>query len=437
MSRKSIKMMSNILLTSVLLLGICFASQAKKQLIIIGHQVHRKAATAEEAGALGRNLVEEFEKKYDVEVIYQTYPNPKTQEKLNRLGPLSSCEEDIIHVLNTWAVPRIANFLEPLDSYLESKPIEDFPEDYPPSMVEIGIINGLIYTIPTRVCYSGMFWCNDIILGEQGIAVPSEMTPEEFYEIARKCTFERPTGEKVFGYSFRGTVGSLYEVLCRWARHFGGDLITSDFKCVINQPPAVKALELLQRMYQEGIVPPDSITYDYAEEIKMMQENRVAFFDGNTSYGRTFNDPKKSKIAGHAVMIKQALPQELQASGQHVVGNTSIWGWGILKGSNDKDLAWEYLRFMCSKDSVLSMGLSGTTPARISVLKDPRYLKNNPAATIEAQVAPYVAPVFPAFQNANEVIDVIGEYCHNVIVYGKSAQEEMDKAAEEIQALLP
>jgi len=83
------------------------------------------------------------------------------------------------------------------------------------------------------------------------------------------------------------------------------------------------------------------------------------------------------------------------------------------------------------------MGLSGTTPARISVLKDPIYLKNNPAATMEAKVAPYVAPVFPAFQNANEVIDIIGEYAHNAIVYGKSAQEEMDKAAEEIQALLP
>ena len=65
MYRKSIKMMSRILLTSVLLLGICLAGQAKKQLIVIGHQVHRKAATAEETGALGRNLIEEFEKKYD------------------------------------------------------------------------------------------------------------------------------------------------------------------------------------------------------------------------------------------------------------------------------------------------------------------------------------------------------------------------------------
>jgi len=437
MSRKSTKMISKILLTSVLLLGICLAGQAKKQLIIIGHQVHRKAATAEEAGALGRNLVEEFEKKYNVEVIYQTYPNPKTQEKLNRLGPLSSCEEDIIHVLNSWAVPRIANFLEPLDSYLESKPIEDFPEDYPPSMVQIGTINGSIYTIPTRVCYSGIFWCNTKILEERGIAVPSELNAEDFYEIAQKCTFERPTGEKVFGYSFRGSVGSLYEVLCHWSRYFGGDLITPDLKCVINQPPAVKALEWLQKMYQEGIVPPDAITYDYAEEIKMMQENRVVFFNGNTSYGRTFNDPEKSKIAGHAVMIRKVLPEELQARGQHLAGLTSIWGWGILKGSDNKDLAWDYLRFMCSKDSVLSMGLSGTTPARISVLKDPRYLKNNPAATMEAMVAPYVAPVFPAFQNANEVIDLIGEYAQNVIVYGQSAQEEMDKAAEEIEALLP
>ena len=54
----------------------------------------------------------------------------------------------------------------------------------------------------------------------------------------------------------------------------------------------------MQKFYQEGIVPPDVHTYEYAEEVKLFMENRSTVYDGNTSYGVTFNDQPNPTLPG-------------------------------------------------------------------------------------------------------------------------------------------
>jgi len=438
MNGKKMLILALVVFALLLSVSVGAIAQEKIELIVIGHEVHLNAATAQGVGAKGANLVEEFEALHpNVKVVYQTYPNPKTQEKLNLLGPLNKTEEDLIHVLDSWFVPRVANFLEPLDKYLEEKPLEDYPEDYPEGLLSVTKINDSPYAIPVRVCYNGVQWINMKIMEEIGADYQPTITGPEIYELTKKATFNRPNGEKVYGYAWRGVVGSIFEIFDRWARYFGSKLITKDLKPAVNTPGAVEGLTYMQKMYQEGIVPPDVHTYEYAEEVKLFVENHSLFYDGNTSYGITFNDPSTSKIAGYAVMTRSDLPPELKAQGQQYNGSSTLWSLGILKGSQKKDLAWEYIQFIASKRGALNMGLSGNTPARISVLNSPQYLQNNPAAQIEALIAPYAEVYWPPFERANEAIDLIGNYCHDVIFRGKPAQETMDQLAKELEALLP
>src|SRR5690554_1103684 len=92
-----------VVFSLLLIVSLGAVAQEKIELIVIGHQVHLNAASSQEASAKGDNLIEEFEALHpNVKVVYQTYPNPKTQEKLNLLGPLNRTEEDIIHVLDPW-----------------------------------------------------------------------------------------------------------------------------------------------------------------------------------------------------------------------------------------------------------------------------------------------------------------------------------------------
>ena len=433
-----------ILLSIACALLLCVSTmvigQDKRELIVISHRVHKQSATAEEAGAMGINLIDKFEQEHpNVKVIYETYPTPRIQEKFHRLGPLSDCKEDLIHIVGSWSVPRkMEAFLTPIDSYQETEPLAGFPDDYPKGLAEIGRVKGSTYTIPVRVCYGGVHWANTKIYEERGIEYNPDLTAQNLADIAQKCTYTRPSGEKVFGYVWRGTVGYLFESIERFTKWYGGKMITSDLQCVINEPSAVKGVKLLQKLYEEGVAPPNVHTFDYAEETKMFMESRVAIGNGNTSYGNTYNDPSKSKIAGYAVMVKRALPQELQEKGKGpYVGMTTSWSIGILKGSDNKDLAWEYLRLLCSKEGALSMGLSGTTPARMSVLNSPQYRQNNPAAAVEAQVAPYCERIFPAFEGSTEVQDLIGTYGQEILYRGAPVQETLDELAKEIKKFLP
>lgn len=432
---KSIKTLSRILLMFVFISAVSVIAQGKEQLIIIGHRVHKAIAGGKEGG--GRNLIKDFEEKHNVEIIYQTYPNPKVHEKLVRLGPLTTCAEDIFYVLDAWMVKEeIAQFLEPLDSYLNAKPIEGFPQNWAPSMVEAGTVEGSRYLVPIRAG-NWALWYNKKVFDERGIAGPPK-TPEELYETAQKITYTRPTGEKIFGWCSRGTIGAVFEIMAMMVRMWEGEVITPDFKVTINEAPAIKTLQLLRRMFKEGIMPPDWPRFEYAENVKTWQEGRVAMGLVPSNYYFTLNDPEKSKIAGNAVPALIPLAREFWTDKRDfAIGSSWFWSQGILKGSQEKDLAWEYIRFLASRESHFSMARSGNPTPRVDLLRDSEYLAINPGAAIEAKVAPFTRGPIPAFPKMAEAEDVIGEHVHNVVVLGKSPQDEMDKAAEKIRALLP
>ena len=314
-------------------------AQQRKKLVLVGHRVHQTVAKGAEGK--GKDLIAAFQQTQDAEVTYHTYPNPETHEKLFRIGPLGRTEEDIFHVLDPWATPVLTKFFVPLDSYLQSKPIGGWPDDWPKPMVRLATLEGKVYLIPIRAGCWGL-WYNRRILKERGVDSPPK-TAEEIYDVAKACTFTRPDGEKVYGWSSRATIGDLYEPLVILVRMWGGDnadLITPDYRIVLTEPPLLQALELWQRMVKDGLVPPDMFTYSYAQNVKMFQEGRVALTAEPTNYWPTFNDPKTSKIAGDAVPAVLPISKALQHARGYSIGTLFLWFQGILRGSQRKDLAW-------------------------------------------------------------------------------------------------
>lgn len=411
-------------------------AQQRKKLVLVGHQVHQTVAKG--AGGKGKDLIAAFEQSHDVDVTYHTYPNPETHEKLFRIGPLSRTEEDVFHVLDPWAIPVLTKFFVPLDPYLQSKPIAGWPEDWPKPMVKLGTLEGKVYLMPVRAGCWGL-WYNRRIFKERGIAAPPK-TAEEIYDIAKACTFTRPDGEKIYGWSSRATIGDLYEPLVITVRMWGGDnadLITPNFKIALTEPPVLQAVELWQRMFKDGIMPPDMFTYSYAQNVKMFQEGRVALTVEPTNYWPTFNDSKASKIAGDAVPGVLPISKALRHPRGFSSGTLFLWFQGILRGSQRKDLAWEYIRHLATRESHREMAKSGNPPPRLSVLSDPEYIKSDPGGDITIKQIAVARTPLPPFPKVSQAVDIIGEHVQNVVVRGGSVKDEMAKATERIKPLLP
>jgi multiple sugar transport system substrate-binding protein len=298
-------------------------------------------------------------------------------------------------------------------------------------MLDVYTKDGQLYAIPIR---AGVwcFWYNKRIFDERGIAGPPQ-TPEEIYEIAKKCTYTKPNGEKVFGFASRSTRWDLHEQLAIGARMYGGDLITPDYKIVINQEPVIKFLKLYRRMYEEEIIPPN--WGSGLDDGLLFREGRSAISMNSNNQGGYFNDPATSNEAGNIYPAYYPLDRELQTDSKKISDSMSFcWAISILKGSTQKDAAWETIRYLLQKDNAIEMAKNRNVPSRISVLEG--QAQSDPGAKIAAEVFKYARPALPPLENGNQIIDLIGEHMENVVIKGADPQREMDLAAREIAALL-
>jgi len=399
------------------------------ELIVISHRVHKAVATGE--NGKGRNIVAEFEEKNNATVTYQTYPTGEIQDKLYRLGPLSKSDEDVIHVVPQWSSKQATKFLEPLNDYMKKKPIEGFETNYPAGMAKAWTHDGKLYAIPVRAGTSSLFY-NKRIFAERGIPGPPK-TPEELLDYARKTTYTLPSGEKVFGFCVRGTKWEIAEKLPVFARIWEGDVITPDYKVVINEKPCVDALNLLKSLYQEGLMPPNWATIDYAEIVKLTMEGRLAISMHGANYTPTLNNPEKSKEAGNLIPAHVPLAKEFHtAERDFSVSFVWFWAQAILKGSTDKELAWDFIRHLATTDSRMEMAKSGNAIAHIAVME----ASTDPGIQIYKELAPYSRPAVPAMDNWNEVAEIIGDTVHKVVVQGQDAQSLADAAKKQIEATM-
>ena len=356
------------------------------------------------------------------------------QQMLFRIGALPETEEDLFYILQSMADDRIVNYLEPLNKYLEEKPLDGFPEDYSEGMLADFTIDGNLYAIPIR---SGVWniWYNQRILEERGITeLPS--TPEEIYEIAKACTYTLPSGEKVYGFASRGTRWDLHEQLAIGARMFGGDIITPDYEVVINEEPVIKFLELYRKMYAEGLMPPNWNNMTGNDADQMLKDGRAALSLGSANYSPRYNNPETSREAGNILPCEIPLAAELQTEDKKYSDSISFtWAISILKGSDQKDLAWDVIRYLTSDYASVELAKNENAPARMSVL-DWQAESGDAGALVASATFPRTRSALPPLENSGEIIDIIGEHMENVVIKGMDAQTEMDIAASKIEALI-
>lgn len=407
--------------------------EANREIILVAGSFVENNLTGAGMGT-GENLVEALKNEHDIEFsFFQTPDTQEQQQMLFRIGSIPETEEDLIYVLHSMADDRIVSLLEPMNSYLESMPLDGYPEDYSKGMLDIYTKDGLLYALPIRAGVWNV-WYNERIFKEQGLSgIPQ--TPEELYEFAKKSTYTKPNGEKVFGYVSRGLRWDLHEQLAIGARMYGGDLITPDYKITINEEPVIKFLNLYRKMYVEGIMPPNwnSLTGNDADQ--MLKEGRAAISLGSANYGPRYNDPSTSREAGNIIPIHVPLSKELWTSDRNFSDSMSFtWAIAMLKGSTQKETAWKAIQFLTTKNASIEMAKNENAPARISVLE--WQASDDPGAKIAAATFPYTRSALPPLLNGNQIIDIIGEHMENVVIQGRPAQAEMDEAAKRIAELM-
>jgi multiple sugar transport system substrate-binding protein len=394
---------------------------------IISHAVHKSVATT----GTGGDIVADLVKKGGLVkgANWNTLEIGPLHDRLFREASLPSTDVAVAYILNTYALPRVANLLEPLDEYMKKAPIEGFKENFGSGMINTLTFNGKLYGVPMRAA-SHAFGYNADIFKERGVAAPPR-TPEELYEIAKKCTFKRADGTQVYGWIEQSHY--YYTGVASAARMWDGDFITSDFKVVCNEQPMVNALTMLTRFYKEGILPQNLPSTQHAEKQRMIEQGTCAMtFD---VVGKIWSWRKNAIYKNLEVTISPMAPETRAKYGDYPPVNTEFWSFAIPKNSKYKEQGWELIRELSSAEGALRMAQNGNGPTRESVFKDPKYAQLIPYADVAMKISRNARVPIRAFDKAPQAMELIDSYIEKALFAQMSPQASMDELAKKLKEL--
>lgn len=332
---------------------------ATKTLNILSHKVHETVL-----GTGENDLLKAWKSSNDAAIAFTTFDSNPLQDRLFREASLTETDYGVGFMIDNRPTSEIASLFEPLDDRLKSDPIEDFG-DIAPGLVQGMTVGGKLIGIPVRHATQGLFY-NEALLEEAGISAPPK-TLEELVEQSKKLTFTSKAGTPVTGMILASDL-AVFPVM--FARAFGGDFITKDFKLVPDPAAFEKALDTLRAMFEAGALPRSYATTKNDDQVTWIQQGRAAFTVLPFARSAQLNNPDQSKYPGKIKAME--FPVSAALAGKTPMASvTEAWGMVIPKNAKDKALAWSFIKEVSSKRDTLGMALNGNGPVRVSSYADP------------------------------------------------------------------
>lgn len=254
---KKIKMLILLIATGFLIAG-CSSNDEKTEATGDDGKVsgeitvwaHPYTGEGDEEKEMWDEMIASYEDEFDVKVNFEQIPWANRDQKI--LTALAANNGPDVFYAIPDQMPQYAEegMLLELDPYLEDFDMSDF--------VDTSLVStkwkDKTYGLPILQEAYTFFYNVDIIkeIGEDPENLPE--TWEDFEKWAKKAK-----DKGFYATSFQGG-GSMNSTLYPYLWQAGGDVITEDDEVLINDPEGVEAFEFINKLYDKGWVPEDSIT---------------------------------------------------------------------------------------------------------------------------------------------------------------------------------
>ena len=378
--------------------------------------------------SFGADIAQEWADKHNVQLEYIGLSVDPHHTRLFQEASLAESQVDVSIILSRFLNDNIVNLFEPLDGYQASDPLEDI-DGISAGLRGALTYGGELYGVPFRHATEALH-INTALMKERGIT-EFPKTFEEVLANAEKLTFKRDDGTQVNGLIFEGpTVASLAE----YYRNFGAEFITTDMQVAVDSPEMIAAVEQLKKFYDDGVLPRGFLNFIPPEDATgMMQQGRAAMVF--SPFGRTVNyaSPEASKYPNDMAVI--AVPP--RAGQAAPATKTEFWAYVIPRNSHNKELAWDFIKYMSSFESTVRSAVQyGNGPVRPAAYADPRVKEKIPYAEAEAEAIANATPPLPGFAKGAQAADLFTEAVQSVLIGSVSAEEAMRNLAAETRPLL-
>ena len=320
--------------------------------------------------------------------------------------------------------------LEPLDDRIEK------------DGVDLGLYNGAtdqvtvdgsLYELPFRSDFWLLFYNKDIF-DNAGVDYPTnDMTMEQYDKLARSVAGEGFGADQVYGahyHTWRSAV-QLFGIL-------DGEHSILDGNYDFTKP----YYELIKKQEEDGVC------RSYIDTNASQLHYSAAFSEGNTAmlnmgswYVTTLIDSLKSgeydaSLCGNWGIAKYPHPEGVEA------GTTlgTITALSIPTVSDQKDAAWDFIKYACSEEGAEVIASTGTFPAIMNdeVVEQIASLEGFPSddASKEALKTSQIYLEAPYDKNISEINTILDTYHKDIMNGDTSIDEGISKMNEEVSAIL-
>lgn len=332
---------------------------------------------------------------------------------------------DVVSIDGQWG-PRLAPYLEPLNSYIEKDKV-DVNSLYGKKRMDLLTFEGQTKAIPIGFGGFVLFYRKDLF-DEAGVKVPT--TLDEYLEAARKLTKRGPDGKvEVYGTGGLRAKGGYdaTATLTYFLLPSGGRLISEDGKGAsptLKEPVTLEVLKTLKTIVDEGLSP-NPLSWDQNNDRPFFAQGKSAMAIIYSSIAEMVEDPKESNVAGK---VGYALLKLEKKGSAPAAGYANGWSMAIDKNSKNKAAAWEFIKYMGSVEAQKAMIQTGNPPTPISVLEDPDYVKQVPSAqALKEMMVDYGFVIPTAVTQGTEVEKVVHEEMQ-LLFSGQKSPEQVQQA---------
>lgn len=227
------------------------------------------------------------------------------------------------------------------------------------------VIAGQTHMIPYGFYLRAMFW-NKKLFAEAGLD-RAPQTLQEFYDYSAKIA----ELDGKYGYCLRGGPGATNGYIMMMLNFLGQNkYFNEDGTSTLDDPKAIEGLQFIVDMYQNGLVPRDSVNWGFNEIVAGFYSGTCAMLD---------QDPDA------LIAIKERMPAEDFAVAPMPVGpagksfpTIGYAGWSIFEASEHKDLAFDLIAHLSSREMNLEWSkFVGVIPIHVGAEQDPFFTGPN------------------------------------------------------------
>lgn len=377
----------------------------------------------------------EFTELTGAEIVVDAYGYDATHEKEVLVGTSQSSDYDVIVLDSPWVGEFAeAGFVDDLKPYIDATdPAIVAWDDFVPSFQEVSQWKGQIVGIPFGAYFVMLHYRTDLF-EEAGLEPPktfdewkaaaAALTKDGMYGVALNNQRGSPVGQAYFEYIW-GMGGKPFESMYPGSPDMYGDMTP-----LLDSPESIAVVELFIDMLEYEPVGAENLAWD--ERAALFSTGQVAMVSAWTVRTPGFANPEQS-----LVVDKFATTLFPSAEGVDPVPPLGGWVMGINAYSQQKDMAWDYIKWFTSQETHKKFVLSGGPPSRLSTMQDPEVIAAQPwVPTVYETQAYTFADCRPRIPESSEIITTIGDYISRAIVGEMTAEEAMKAADEEIAQLL-